>query len=323
MAESVLHHLKNMFGHYDLWPIAQNFYRDYPLALDGLFPKIRFENDELPDKNNFLTLVNVCSDFAASPNGTSEGSLSSIEIRKLLGIPFSKIQDVISQISHELDLSDQEVREWYGKDYRMYFVSLETVRCLGHFLSGIFDQSTYRVFFRDALLIGYEETKNRINAVLQATGPYAQEVFVAMYGNDPNGHLFCPASRKPVAAIEFLMEQFDQETIACILKSEYWFLYAFGCDDDYVGNTVETYLKQNAYADELKALFDQITQFDYDEQWVGDFLPLFEKVKLSTLQNSSIPRLARNLRIVITAFKQCGMPVPMAYEQYCKKDIRL
>lgn len=105
----------------------------------------------------------------------------------------------------------------------MYFVSLETVRCLGHFLSGIFDQSIYRVFFRDALLIGYEETKSRINAVLQATGPYAQEVFVTMYGNDPNGYLFCPASRKPVTAIEFLMEQFDQETIAYILKSECWF----------------------------------------------------------------------------------------------------
>ena len=320
MSTDILSQLKEKFDSYDLWDIAGDFYNHYKLAVRELYPEGRFENDELPNDDCFRTLVAV-KEARKREKETSarDEKLMDTQIKALLCIPYKRIQDTQAQISKLLGYPPHTIERWYAKNMDLFYVTPEMVREMFNYLSEAVSMDICKAIFQEALVLGYKETRHRIEFLKETVGTWAEEVLYEMYcRNGRQGFLLFPYYTGPVSAIEYLKDKFDPETIAHILKTDFWFLYAYkdtayhgrssyGHDQGYIDELVGAYQNQMSIAKSLRDLARKITPYDYDEQWEGEFLPLYREIKEKMLRYPISPKLQRALYAVIMVFERCGM----------------
>lgn len=327
--ETIKNTLAAKLEQYDLLDITTNFLKHYDLALVGLYPEILLP--ELPPDECFETLSAVKVSLLREPKRNAEIVLSDATIKKLLTIPISTVNNVISLICNLSGCPDNIVRSWYDKNVEMYLISTEIVQKVHNVLTHYFCKSINQYLYKDALVLGAEETHRRLELLVQTTGIYAPEVVYEMYGrNGSLGFLLFPYLSDPTDAMQHLHSLFGQETTAHILKTDFWCLFDYkntAIEDDTIYDNgidkmkslVAAYQVQECFEAELRTIYDKITPMDYDEVWKEEFLPRYTALKESFIQHPICPKLMRRLCAVVTAFKLCGGNVLITeeFERFC------
>lgn len=327
--ETIKNTLAAKLEQYDLLDITANFLKHYDLALVGLYPEILFP--ELPPDECFETLASVKASLLREPKSNAEMVLSDVTIKKLLTIPISTVNNVISLICNLSGCPYNIVRSWYDKNVELYLVSAESVQKVHDVLTVFFCKAINQYLYNDALVLGEDETRRRLELLVQTTGIYAPEVVYEMYGrNGSLGFLLFPYLSDPTEAMLHLHSLFGQETTAHILKTDFWCLFDYknaaleapvihdnGLDK--MKSLVAAYQSQESFEAELRTIYDKITPMDYDEVWKEDFLPRYIALKESFIQYPICPKLMRRLCATVTAFKLCGgnALITEEFERFC------
>lgn len=318
--------LETKFLQYDLLDIAGDFLNHYKLATAGLYPEILF--DTLPESECFETLAAVKAALSKRSTQNEQNKLSDIEIKKLLGIPYSQVKEAATHICRILDYPEYIVSKWYQEHLELYFVTKSDVYNINETLAEYFHRSVYKHFFVDALILGHKETFHRLYELHRATMRRTDEVVYEMYcRNGKLGYLFYPYYTDPVEAIRYLERHFDPETIAHILKTDLDYLHAYKskdykCYDSYnhdehhVRSLIGAYLEQDSCSFKFRALLDNLTPDNCESIWAESFWPQYCSIRTSFLQYPICPKLNRALCVVITEFKKCGLKLPAEMERY-------
>lgn len=94
----------------------------------------------------------------------------------MLKIPYSQVKEAIDTVCKILDRSEKYILPEFGKSRDLLHRTKADVEGLTAFLSAKYRKEVYSRFFIEALKIGVDETKRRIEALEQATGPFAESV---------------------------------------------------------------------------------------------------------------------------------------------------
>ena len=210
----------------------------------------------------------------------------------------------------------------------MFYVTTQSVKETHKYLSARFASEIYKPIFREAVLLGCAETKRRIDSLKEAIGELTGEVLYEMYGrNGRQGYLLYPYYAGSVAAIEALKKALDYETVAHVLKTDFWLLYAYkdesyqgertyGHDQEYFDKIVMIYKEQETIADILFCLSKSVSQDKCERQWNEQFVPSYQKIKSMLPRYPICPKLQKAIFVVVTAFNKCGMSVTDEYARY-------
>ncbi len=306
--------LKEKFDEYGLMDIAESFCESYKLAIKDMYPEIRFDNDALPSDDCFKTLVAVKQSIIADKDLSSKRDLTDLEIKRILEIPYTQVQQVKELICDSYDYQHDVIESYYGKNLSMYFITPVTVKKVFEYLSEKFENEICKHVFLDSLILGYEETTNRIDTLIACTGIAATEILYETYcRNGKLGYLLYPYYTNPKKAIKYLSERLDKSTVAHILKTDFWYLYAYkddgyqgvathGHDQEYVDRVVSVYKAQENIAIAFHNTMNQVTKENAQNLWEETFLPRYSKIKDHFLQYPPCPLLTKSLYGVITMF---------------------
>ncbi len=329
MEEMILEGLKAKFDEFDLWDIAQYFYRDYKAELElGIFPEIRFAGNTLPSDDCFKTLVAARNAARYKRPDRYEILFDSILIKKLLSVPYSRVVEVIEEISELTGFAEKTVCRWYDGKPEMFLVSKEDAKLLAEYLTQSFGERIRTAVYKEAILLGANEAKRRIEGLRRHVGKYTKEVLSGMYVNTHDVHfLFYPYYTDPVDAIGFLREHFDEETTAHIIVHNPHYLYGYKNklyhddptyhhDRKYISELTEAYKIQLRVAEDIGKLRKTIPLSDGEKLWKGTFVPFYETAKGAGAEYAFCPRLTRILICTVTAFADNGVVIPEEFAGY-------
>lgn len=329
MKEDIVAGLKAKFDQYDLWDVAERFYKDYKMDVrSDLMPEVRFEGHTLPSDDCFKTLVAARNAMKVKRPSDYKKYFDALTIKKILQIPYTQVIEAATSICRFTGFSEDTVCKWYEGYIDMFFVTKKTVNEFAEHISMLFDEKICKSIFREAIVLGADEAKRRIDGLITHTGVYAKEVLYNLYVKAPGtAYLFFPYYTDPVDAIEHLRECFDEETTAHILVSDTWYLYVYKHkayhdtphyhhDHKYIDNLVEKYQIQVRVANELRELRKRIIPDDASELWIEEFIPVFETIKGMIFEYPYCPKVMRALICTVTAFSACGVIVPEEFARY-------
>ena len=305
----IVRKLKEKFDEYGLMDISESFCESYELALEDMYPEIRFD-DELPSDECFKTLVSIQS---------SKRELTAFEIKRILEVPYSQVQQVQEMICDYYNYPRGLLEKYYEKDLSMYFVMPSTVNKIYDYLSGKFEKEICKHIFLDSLVLGYLETKERIDVLVEYTGTASSDILYEMYcRNGKLGYLMYPYYINPIKAIKYLAEMLDKSTVVHILKTDFGYLYAYkdgvfpsgathGHDQEYVDQVISAYKAQESIAVGFLNTMNKVTKEDAQNLWNEMFLPGYSEIKSHFLRYPPCPLLIKSLNGVITIFDRCGI----------------
>ena len=329
MKDDILGGLKEKFDQYSLWDVAEKFYRDYKLDVcSGIVPEVRFDDHKVPSDDCFKTLLAARNSLKAKEPVKYKDLFDQLAVKKLLQIPYAQVLETAAAICKYTGFSENVVFKWYEDKLEMFYVTKEMVNELVQYISSLFDERVCKAAFKDAILIGVDEAKRRIDGLISYTGKFAQEIMYFLYLKNPgNSYLFYPYYTDPVEAIVHLRKYFDEETTAHILISDQWYLYVYkdkayhssshyNHDHEYIAKLVAAYQLQIQTAIEFRCLRKEIIPDDISEQWIERFIPLFSKIKPMQYEYPYCPNLIRSLVCVVTAYSNCGLCIPDEFARY-------
>ncbi len=326
MGNSIVAQLKEKFDQYALWDIAGHFFKLYK-HMEGInAPEIQFKDGRLPSDEGFKTLLMVKN--ALSKEGVVP-YLPDTMIRDLLEVPFSQVEAATTAICLALDYPAEVVCKWYKDSAELFLITKEDVAALDAYLSAALDRSVYRHFFKAALLLGVEETRDRLTMLFDAVGIYAEEVLYELYCRGVvRGYLFHTYYTDPISAMKHLqVSGFNCETIAHILKTDPDYLRTFSDGNSlmsgyallHADQLVAAYQKQLLDAtdlDDMKAFASK--EEKRDEMWEA-FKVEYERIRKGSLSHPLCPRLQRALIGVVTEFENLGIVLPQELRRYSLK----
>jgi len=291
-------------------------------------PEVRFEGHILPSDNCFKTLVAVRNAMKVKRPSDYKKYFDILTIKKILQIPYTQVIEAATAICKFTGFSEDTVCKWYEGYIVVFFVTKKTVNEFAEYISALFEEQICKSIFREAIVLGADEAKRRIDGLIAYTGIYAKEVLHNLYVNMPgNAYLFYPYYTDPVAAMAHLREHFDEETTAHILISDTWYLYVYKHeayhdtphyhhDHKYIANLIEKYELQVKVAEELRGIRKCMIPDDASELWIEEFMPAFETVKGMMLDFPYCPKIKRALIYTVTAFSVCGVMITEEFARY-------
>lgn len=328
MKDDILANLNAKFEEYDLWDVAERFYKDYKMDVySDLVPEVRFEGHILPSDDCFKTLTAARNAMKVKRQSDYRKYFDQLLVKKLLEIPYTQVEETTNEICKLTGYSVDSVKKWYEGNIDMFFVTPNTVKEFILYASSKFDGRIWKALIRDALVLGVNEAKRRIDGLITYTGEFAEEVLYNLYVNRPgNSYLFFPYYTDPVEAMLHLKERFDEETTSHILISNPWYLYAYKhkayqdtwhyCHDhDYINRLVEAYEQQIKVAEVMRRLRKNVATYNLSDLW-SEFIAEFETVKMTGFEYPYCPKLMRALICTVTAFSARGVIIPDEFARY-------
>lgn len=332
MKEDIIAGLKAKFDQYDLWDVAERFYKDYKMDVrSDLMPEVRFEEHALPTDDCFKTLVAARNAMRVKRPSDYKKYFDQLTVKKLLQTPYTQVIEAATAICRFTGFTEDSVCKWYEGYTDMFFVTKKTVNEFAEYISDLFDVQICKALFREAIVLGVDEAKRRVDGLIAHTGVYAKEILYNQYIKVPgNTYLFYPYYTDPVDAIAHLRENFDEETTAHILVSDTWYLYVYkhkayhdaphyNHDHKYISDLIDTYKIQVQVADQLREMRKLINSDGANSLWGEEFIPLFDKIKEMMLEYPFCPKLMRALICTVTAFSACGVILPNEFVRYDDK----
>ena len=327
MVDERIELLKGKLNQFDVADIAEDYLKKYPaLSYDWLEKDYEIPND---DCIRTLTIVKQAYSYNEQKN-KKRFTLFAEEVADLLKIPFYQVRNTIDAVCEALNRPEEFVLPEFGRSRDLLHRTKAEVEELTAFLSAKYKKEMYSRFFIEALKIGVNETKRRIEALEQATGPFSEGVLYEMYcRNGTLGYLLFPGFYSDqVAGIKYLRERFGEEDTAHILKNDFWYLYDFKEEGYFdVGNEdrrksraemIETYQNQVNVSNRLISLQKELTPYNYDELW-DDFLSMWKPLQSNTLKYPFCPSLQKSLIWTISSFA-AFMPIPEEFACYNVKS---
>lgn len=329
MKDDILKGLKEKFDYYDLWDVAQNFYEAYKMDVSaGIMPEVRFEDHKLPADDCFKTLVAARNAMKVkSPTKYTE-AFSPIIVKDILQVPYACVIEAALSICKNTGFSENAVYRWYEGEISMFFVKKGTVEELASFITSVFDERICRALFKEAIILGIEESKRRIGAFIANTGCFAYETIYSLYVKRQTGsYLLYPYYTNPIEAIDYLGKFFDKETVSHILTTDTMYLYVYkdsayhnsphyGHDREYIENLINAYQQQIKTADKLQELRKNVATENVNSQWEERFIPLHRSVAKMLNEYPYCPKLKRALICTVTAFADSGIKIPDEFMRY-------
>jgi len=329
MKDDILKGLKDKFDFYDLWDVAKDFFEAYKMDVSaGIMPEVRFEDHELPVDDCFKTLVAARNAMKVKSSTNYTEAFTPIVVKDILQVPYACVIEAALSICKNTGFSENAVYRWYEGELSMFFVKKETVDELAFFITSVFDEKICKALFKEAIILGVEESKRRIEALMVNTGHFAYEIIYSLYVKRQSGsYLLYPYYTNPVEAIDYLGEFFDKETVSHILATDAWYLYVYkdsayhnsphyGHDREYIKNLINAYQQQIETADKLQELRKNIVSENVDVQWDEHFLPLYNSVAQMLNEYPYCPKLNKALICTVTAFSDFGFKIPDEFLRY-------
>jgi len=167
MKEDIVAGLKAKFDQYDLWDVAERFYKDYKMDVrSDLMPEVRFEGHTLPSDDCFKTLAAARNAMKVKRPSDYKKYFDALTIKKILQIPYTQVIEAATSICRFTGFSEDTVCKWYEGYIDMFFVTKKTVNEFAEHISMLFDEKICKSIFREAIVLGADEAKRRIDGLI-------------------------------------------------------------------------------------------------------------------------------------------------------------
>ena len=195
----------------------RDFHRDYARL---------FEGRRMPSEDCFRTLAEAQRVHESTRQGPCDTDLEDIHL--YLQVPYASVTGAKKAAARVFRRNESELEELYAREPEWLLVSADAVHGFADFLSGTFrDPELCWGIYREAALLGLEETRRRIQAVLSLLG---EETGEAVIRNDlqRSAWLYYRWYTDPVACIRHLLERgLTPGQVRDLLQREPLVLYAY------------------------------------------------------------------------------------------------
>lgn len=253
----------------DLLPeTVHNYITDYRTELSkGVYPEIRLKDNALPSDDCFLTLKCVQEVLLekARKYPNNPYVLTSLDISRLLAIPFSAVVEVQSLLADFCNVSIERIKNMYAKDIDWFMLSSNTVISFNNYLTTKFgnNELSQRLLLKGVLL-GFDEAKSRIEAALEILGTKHGISLLSNQVHRDDGWFFYGLYTDPVGCIRYMKEDrnLSSETILHIIRCEPMILYAYkevksklyAHDSEYIDRVIFKYVNQLKLSEQIEQM---------------------------------------------------------------------
>lgn len=186
-----------------------------------------FKNHQMPSDDCFKTLAEAQKIFASKSDGEKDSKELDF-IDRYLKTPYSDVLCAKSAMSDKFGCGESDIDAVYAQDPEWLLISADSVNAFAAFLGTKFsDSELIWSIYKEAALLGLEETQRRINKVLALLGV---EIGEKVIRNDLQGDawLFYRWFTDPVGCIGYMLEHgMTPEKVLKVLKQEPQLLYVY------------------------------------------------------------------------------------------------